>query len=103
MIDVYRGAVMRPQIISSHQPWLELPWFLLCQALFFKCPFSSMNHPTFFKRAPFLLKSHSTDFCYLFLISFIFIFWLRCVQQARRILVPWPGIEPIPPALDVES
>ena len=30
-----------------------------------------------------------------------FFFWLRCV--ACRILVPWPGIEPRPPAVEAPS
>ena len=30
-----------------------------------------------------------------------FFFWPHCV--ARRILVPWPGIKPVPPAVEVQS
>ena len=38
--------------------------------------------------------------CFFFLILFYF-FWLHHV--AWGILVPWPGIEPLPPALEVRS
>ena len=37
----------------------------------------------------------------IFLFNFNFNFWLHCA--ACGILVPQPGIEPVPPALEVQS
>ena len=38
---------------------------------------------------------------FYYFILFYFIFWLHCT--ACRILVPWPGIKPVPYALEVQS
>ena len=43
------------------------------------------------------MKSNYFDFIpYLFI--FIFYFWPR--HTACEILIPWPGIEPVPPAVE---
>ena len=47
------------------------------------------------------LNIDNTNFLLCFFVCFVFVFWLHCM--ACSILVPQPGIKPVPPALEAQS
>ena len=99
---------------TQNQLCLSLPYFgrfiiiIIINAtffiivLFYWCVIDLQCHVSFRCTAQWLIYTHTEIYIYIYSLNLknIFIFWPHHV--ACGILVPWPGIEPIPCAVEVQ-